>query len=143
MADAHAKGLTALRVVLGFSLLATGLHYTHNTFAIAEYPRIEWLSLGAAQILVAGGWFLFTAAGIAGYVAYTRRRYWAARGLLLLYSVSGLVSLGHFLVGPVDIPPFWFATIYLDVAAAVAVWAFVVWSAVAVGERAEALAPSP
>ncbi|OZM71034.1 hypothetical protein CFN78_22730 [Amycolatopsis antarctica] len=127
-----------LRVVLGFSLLTTTLHYAHNVAAVDQYPQMEGLSLGLTQVLVAIGWILSTTAGIAGYRAYVRARYWPARGLLMAHSLAGLASLGHFLVGVPQIPAFWFATIYTDTLAAVAMWVFVVWSAVMLGDGSRA-----
>jgi hypothetical protein len=35
------RGLTALRLILAFTLLTTTLHYAHNVFAAADYPQVE------------------------------------------------------------------------------------------------------
>ena len=122
------KGLTPLRVILGFSLLSTTLHYTHNVIRVADYPQFPGLPTVVAGVVVAFGWVLFTAFGWLGYRAYERGRYPRALAFLLVYSLSGLASAGHFLVGVPRIPAFWFATIFTDAAAALALWVFVTWA---------------
>lgn len=124
----HEKGLTPLRVILGFSLLSTTLHYAHNVVRAADYPPLPGVPLLVTQVVVAFGWVLFTAFGWLGYRAYLRRSYPRALAYLLVYSLSGLASAGHFLVGEVRIPAFWFATIFTDSAAALALWVFVTWA---------------
>ncbi|WP_372670102.1 hypothetical protein [Amycolatopsis kentuckyensis] len=122
------KGLTPLRVILGFSLLSTTLHYAHNVVRAADYPPLPGVPLLVTQVVVAFGWVLFTAFGWLGYRAYLRRNYPRALVFLLVYSLSGLASAGHFLVGDVNVPAFWFATIFTDSAAALALWVFVTWA---------------
>ena len=122
------KGLNPLRAILGFSLLTTTLHYAHNVIRAADYPQIPGLPVVAAQIVVAFGWVLFTTFGVLGYRGYLAGRYPRALAFLLVYSLSGLASAGHFLVGVPQIPAFWFATIFTDSAAALALWVFVVWA---------------
>lgn len=124
----HEKGLKPLRVILGFSLLSTTLHYAHNVIRAADYPQIPGISVPVAQVVVAFGWVLFTAFGWLGYRAYERGSYPRALAFLLVYSLSGLASAGHFLVGVPRIPAFWFATIFTDSAAALALWVFVTWA---------------
>ncbi|MEV4144935.1 hypothetical protein AB0J40_14775 [Amycolatopsis sp. NPDC049691] len=122
------KGLAPLRVILGFSLLSTTLHYGHNVVRAADYPPLPGVPLLVTQVVVAFGWVLFTAFGWLGYRAYERGSYPRALVFLLVYSLSGLASAGHFLVGEVRIPAFWFATIFTDSAAALALWVFVTWA---------------
>ncbi|WIV60332.1 hypothetical protein [Amycolatopsis nalaikhensis] len=122
------KGLTPLRAILGFSLVSTVLHYSHNVVRAADYPPLPGVPLVVTQVVVAFGWVLFTAFGWLGYRAYVRGRYPRALAFLLVYSLSGLASAGHFLVGDVHIPAFWFATIFTDSAAALALWVFVTWA---------------
>jgi hypothetical protein len=129
----HGKGLTVLRMVLVFSLISTALHYAHNIVAVERYPQFDGISNSLTQVGVALAWLIFTAAGVAGYRRYVSRRYWSALAFLLVYSLSGLATMGHFLVGVPDVPTFWFATIFTDALAALAMWAFVVWGAVQLG----------
>ncbi|NBH11016.1 hypothetical protein [Amycolatopsis sp. SID8362] len=122
------KGLTPLRAILGFSLLTTTLHYAHNVVRAADYPPVPGVPLLVTQVVVAFGWVLFTVFGWLGYRAYRQERYPRALVFLLVYSLSGLASAGHFLVGVPQVPAFWFATIFTDSAAALALWVFVTWA---------------
>ncbi|WP_414941543.1 hypothetical protein [Amycolatopsis sp. cmx-11-51] len=123
------KGLTALRLILAFTLLSTTLHYAHNVLRAADYPQVEGISVGVTATLVVVAYILFTTFGVLGYRDYLRGRYWRALAFLMVFSLSGLASLGHFLVAVPQIPAFWFATIYTDTAAALLLWAFVTWAA--------------
>ncbi|UMP05612.1 hypothetical protein [Amycolatopsis sp. EV170708-02-1] len=123
------RGLTALRLILTFTLLTTTLHYAHNVIRAADYPQVEGISVGMAATLVVVAYVLFTTFGVLGYRDYLRGRYWRALAFLMVFSLSGLASLGHFLIAVPRIPAFWFATIYTDVAAALLLWAFVTWAA--------------
>ncbi len=121
-------GLTTLRVILGFSLLSTLLHYTHNAVRYADYPQLQGVSPLVGGITVAVGWVLLTTFGWLGYRAYTRGRYHRALAFLLVYSLAGMITLGHFLTGVPQIPAFWFATIFTDAAAGLALWVFLTWA---------------
>ncbi|WP_152547073.1 hypothetical protein [Amycolatopsis orientalis] len=123
------RGLTALRLILGFTVLSTTLHYAHNVIRAADYPQVEGIPVGVAAALVAFAYFLFTAFGLAGYRDYLRGRHWRALAFLMVFSLSGLASLGHFLVGVPQIPAFWFATIFTDTASALLLWGFATWAA--------------
>lgn len=123
------KGLGPLRVILAFTLVSTVLHYTHNVVRAADYPQVPGISVLATQIVVAASWVVFTVFGALGYRAYVRGQYWRSLAFLLVYSLSGLASAGHFLVGVPRVPAFWFATIFTDTFAAVALWVFGCWAA--------------
>ncbi|WP_205661162.1 hypothetical protein [Amycolatopsis vastitatis] len=122
------KGLAALRVILGFSLVSTTIHYAHNTIRVADYPQLPGVPTLAAGIVVAFGWVLFTTFGWFGYRAYRQGRYPQALAFLLVYSLAGMITLGHFLTGIPRIPPFFFATIFTDAAAGLALWVFLTWA---------------
>jgi hypothetical protein len=122
------KGLTPLRVILAFSLLSTTLHYAHNTVRVADYPPLPGVPTLVMGIVVAFGWVLFTTFGWLGYRAYRQGRHYRALAFLLVYSLAGMITLGHFLTGVPQIPPFWFATIFTDTAAGLALWVFLVWA---------------
>lgn len=123
------KGLGPLRVILAFTLVSTVLHYTHNVVRAADYPQVPGLSVLVTQLVVAVSWVVFTVFGALGYRAYVRGQYWRALAFLLVYSLSGLASAGHFLVGVPQVPAFWFATIFTDAFSALALWVFVCWAA--------------
>jgi hypothetical protein len=122
------KGLTPLRVILGFSLLSTTLHYPHNAIRVADYPQLPGVPAVVAGIVVAFGWVLFTTFGLLGYRAYVQGRYPRALAFLLVYSLAGMITLGHFLTGVPQIPAFWFATIFTDAAAGLSLWVFLIWA---------------
>ena len=122
------KGLTPLRVILGFSLLSTTIHYAHNAIRVEDYPQLPGIPALAAGIAVAVVWVLLTTFGWFGYRAYLEGRYPRALAFLLVYSLAGIVTLGHFLTGIPRIPAFFFATIFTDAAAGLALWAFLTWA---------------
>ncbi len=125
----RAKGLGPLRLILAFTLVSTVLHYTHNVVRAADYPQVPGISVPVTQVVVAISWVVFTVFGVLGYRAYGQGRYWRSLAFLLVYSLSGLASAGHFLVGVPQVPAFWFATIFTDTFAAFALWVFVCWAA--------------
>jgi hypothetical protein len=119
----HERRSTALRWILGFGILSTGLHFTHNFVAIDQYPD-DLVSGAAVQVAIVLFWPLFTAVALYAYRLYAQGRYREAYPLLLAYSLFALTTLGHFLDGTPDIAPFWFATIFTDALAGLAVLAF-------------------
>jgi hypothetical protein len=127
------RGLTVLRVILAFSVLSTLSHYIHNFVAIDEYPPGP-IPDGATQVLIVLSWPLLTAIGLWGYREYAAGRLRHARGALVAYSFTGLITIGHFTSGNPDIPAFFYATIFTDFIAGVSVLAFVAWFSR--GERA-------
>jgi hypothetical protein len=129
MDDVMKTGLNPLRVILGFTLLSTTLHYGQNVISASSYPPVAGISLEVTQVLVAFAWVLTTLAGVLGYRAYVRGKYWPSLAFLLVYSLAGIGSAGHFLVGVPQVPAFWFATIFTDVLASFVIWGFVMWAA--------------
>jgi hypothetical protein len=117
--------LSALRAILAFSVVSTAAHYAHNFFEIDSYPG------GGAvqQALILLSWPALTAIGLYGYLLYERGDVRRAHACLLIYSLTGLITPLHFAYGEPDIPPFFYATLFTDFIAGVAVVAFVVWSA--------------
>jgi hypothetical protein len=132
MADAHDRRLRILRWLIGFTVLSTVLHYTHNFVAIEDYPTTSFPTNTVTQIGVLTVWPLLTAIGLWGYRRYAARDYRRAHPALITYSFIGWLTLGHFTAGNPDIPPFWYATIFTDAIAAAALTSFVMWSSRAV-----------
>ena len=122
------RRLSLLRWILGFGIASTGLHFTHNFVAIDQYPD-DLVSGAVVRVAILVFWPLFTLVGIAGYRLYAQRRYERAHACLGVYAFFALTTLGHFLDGTPDIAPFWFATIFTDALAGLAMLAFVAWSA--------------
>jgi hypothetical protein len=124
--------VTALRVILGFSILSTGAHYAHNFVYAEDYPG----SGSAIQVAILLSWPLLTGIAIYGYRLYDARRFREAHVCLLLYAPLALLTPAHFLYGQPDIPPFFYATIFTDGLAGLAVVGFVVWSETRTGALA-------
>ena len=118
-------GLTALRLILGFSIVSTAMHYTHNFVAVEDYPG-GGPALQAAIVL---SWPLLTAIALYGYRLYTLGRFRDAHICLLLYAPLGLLTPAHFLSGEPDVPTVFYVTIFTDGLAGLAVVGFVAWSA--------------
>ena len=121
--------VTALRWLLGASIVSTALHFTHNFFAVDQYPQTDGISNTAVQVAVVVSWPLLTAVGLLGYRHYAAGRYQRAHPMLALYALLPLASLGHYTAGNPDIPAFWYATIITDGLLGIALLAFVAWSA--------------
>ena len=119
--------LRILRALLAFSIVSTALHYTHNFVAASDYPGAG--GSVAAQVAIVALWPLLTAIGLLGYRLYREGRLYPAHVCLAIYSFTGISTLGHFLAGSPDIPPFFYATIFTDGLAGFAILGFVVVSA--------------
>lgn len=116
---------TLFRVLLAGVVLTT-VHYTDNYLYFDEYPQPE--SLRRWQVYAA--WLVLTSVGIAGYRLYERGRTSAAYVCLVVYSYTGLSSLGHYLYGALDeFSLKQHAFILVDGVTGAAVLAFVAWSA--------------
>ena len=119
----HERRVSLLRWILGFGILSTGLHFTHNFVAIDQYPD-DLVGGTVVRVAILVFWPLFTGLAIYAYRLYARRAYREAHPLLLGYAFFALTTLGHFLDGSPDIAPFWYATIFTDALAGLAVAAF-------------------
>ena len=102
--------MTALRVILTFSILSTASHYAHNFVAVDDYPG----NGTGVQVAIVLSWPLLTAIGLYGYRLYSQGRFHDAHVCLLLYAPLGLVTPLHFVQGNPDIPAFFYATIFTD-----------------------------
>jgi hypothetical protein len=121
------RRISILRWILGFGILSTGLHFTHNFVAIDQYPD-DLVSGSVVRVAILLFWPLFTGLALYAYRLYAQGRRREAHPLLLGYAFFAVTALGHFLDGSPDIAPFWFATIFTDALAGVAVLAFTLWS---------------
>jgi len=116
-----------LRGILAFSIVSTALHYTHNFVEVDNYP-IDFAGGPAVQVAILVLWPLVTVIGLLGYRLFVQGSFPLAQVCLATYSVLGLSSLGHFLEDSPDIRAFFFATIFTDGLAGLAVLSFAVWS---------------
>ena len=119
------RSTRALGVILGFGILSTGAHYAHNFVRMDDYPG----GGPAVKVAILLSWPLLTAIGVHGYRLYADGRFREAHICLLLYAPLGLLTPAHFLYGEPDIPAFFYATIFTDGIAGLAMVGFVVWSA--------------
>lgn len=120
----HVKAL--LRVLVAGVVLTT-VHYADNYLYFDEYPQPA--SLQRWQVYAA--WLVLTAVGAAGYALYERGHTAPAYVCLVVYSYTGLSSLGHYLYGSFDeFTAKQHAFITVDGLTGTAVLAFVAWSAV-------------
>lgn len=126
----HTRKLAVLGVLIVACMVSTTAHYTHNYLEIAHYPQSDLFSNVTVKLGIIISWPTLTAAGVAGFWLYALGRYAAAYPLLALYSLLGIVTLGHFTEGSPHIPPFWYATIFTDAILGVVILAFAHWSAV-------------
>lgn len=117
-----------LRVLVAFAVLSTAAHFTHNFVEADSYPD-GLVGSGTVRVAILVSWPLFTAIGLAGLRLYARGSYEGAHASLVTYAFLPLTTPGHFLDGSPDIPRFWFATIFTDALAGIALIAFVIVSA--------------
>src|SRR4051794_24055266 len=124
----HRHRLSVLRALLAFSIVSTGVHYTHNFVKVDEYPG-GFPGQTAIQVLIVLLWPALTALGLYGYRLYRDGRLYPAHVCLAIYSFTGISTLGHFFAGNPDIPPVFYATLFTDALAGLSILAFVVVSA--------------
>ena len=115
------RATPVLTAVLAVALVSSAIHYTDNTVAIEAYPGPlpAWL--------IAVSWFLFTAVGVLGYVQFRAGRYGPAAAALAWYSISGLVTLGHYTEDTSGLTTLRHVSIVFDGVVGTAVLAFAVW----------------
>jgi hypothetical protein len=120
--------LRTVELVVGASIVLTAFHFTDNYVSIDTYPQGDWVTRPVVLI----GWVVLTAFGVGGYLLYRRERFPAANACLLVYSYTGLSSLGHFLSGsPDEFTTRGLVSVLIDGAAGSAVLALAVWSILA------------
>ena len=99
------RELRLLTWLLAIAIAVSVVHYADNYFNYEDFPHGTGPEPSAGLVLAA--WFILTPLGIAGWV-YFRRGDAATAGLLLMaYSFSGLVGLGHYTVGGMTDEPVW------------------------------------
>ncbi len=123
------QAFTLLKAILAASMLSTAIHYTDNFVQVKSYPGPGGSFYTVVRVAIVIGWPLLTAIGLIGYRRYREHRYQEARVCLCVYSLTGLVTLGHFIYGNPKIPGFFYATLFTDTLCGLAVLAFVLWSA--------------
>lgn len=117
----------ALNLVFWVSVVLSVLHYTDNTVRFAVYDKGDSpLIVGAWQIVL--GWVIFTAIGILAYLRTRQERWWPAVAFMALYSLTGLVSFGHYGLAPFSAyDPLQHTMILTDIVAGFGVLGFALW----------------
>lgn len=124
----HGRAVRVLGAILAAAVVVSIVHYTDNYVNYADYPQATTVP-NPSKGLVLGAWFVFTAAGVAGYVLFRRHPSGVALLLLAAYSGSGLVGVGHYLVPDATSMPWWRQLhVGLDIACGIAVVSFAVWA---------------
>lgn len=125
----HAQSLRVLNFVFWTAVVVSMVHYTDNYVAYESFPQSDSLPNPSA-ITVLISWFVFTAAGLTGYALFRQQRYRPASLFLALYSVSGLVGIGHYTVGGMTDAVWWRqAHVIADILLGIAVFVFTVFTA--------------
>jgi hypothetical protein len=116
-----------LPVIFWTAVVVSIVHYTDNFANYADYPHSNGPEPSRALVLI--GWFVFTPFGLAGYWLYRKGEIRRAAMLLLVYSGSGLVGIGHYTVpGMIDEPIWRQAHVVADIVLGVSVASFALWS---------------
>jgi hypothetical protein len=130
--------LRPLLALMAVAFAVSVVHYIDNTVNYSEYPQTEpgsALPNPSAQV-VGGAWFFFTAFGALGLWWFVRGRITAAAVAIAVYSGSGLVGFAHYSVPGATDMPLWRQThIVADIICGVLLFAFALWSAVALREK--------
>jgi hypothetical protein len=78
---------------------ASLVHFVHNAEFLADYPNMPaWLSRAG----VYAAWLGLTVVGGIGYVLVHRGHRLAGLGLVAVYALLGLDSLGHYALAPMS-----------------------------------------
>lgn len=115
--------LTVVRRVFVTALLLSVVHYIDNTVRFEDYTGGKTSDGFITRPMIPLSWVLFTAAGIAGYRYLKQGNRTLGGSLLAVYSVSGLIGIGHYTtVSPSDFNAFQNTFIGLDFLAGLAVF---------------------
>ena len=134
MADAVGvpkRPLTVLRVLLALAIAESFVHYLDNTVQYSDYagPNPPAPSSWIAQWMIPVSWVLFTVAAVVGYRRFRDGRWSEAAAYLAIYSVSGLISIGHYVGISIDnLSAFQNTFVFLDITLGTAVLAFALWT---------------
>src|ERR671925_1156689 len=124
--------LKVLRVLLGFAIVESFVHYLDNTIRYDDYTVDDPSVLGGLvkQWVIPISWVMFTAAGLFGYKRFKEGQWSQAALWLAVYSVSGLISVLHYTdISMDDLSPFQNTFVFLDIAAGLAILGFALWAA--------------
>lgn len=124
----HRRAVRILGVILAVAVVVSVVHYTDNYVNYVDYPQAR-SGPNPSRSLVLIAWFVFTAAGLAGYLLFRRNPTNLALVLLAFYSGSGLVGIGHYSVPGATSMPWWRqAHVCFDIASGIAMFSFALWA---------------
>jgi hypothetical protein len=116
-----------LNLVFWTAVAVSVVHYTDNYFNYTEFPQSDGAVPDPSKASIGIAWFVLTGFGIVGYLLYRAGGQRAAAACLAVYSLSGLVGIGHYTVpGMVDEPWWRQAHVVADIALGIAVLAVAV-----------------
>lgn len=126
-------GLRPLLALITVAFVVSIVHYTDNTINYADYPQSEPGGVpNPPDWIIAPSWFVFTAFGVLGLWLFLRGRVAAAAVAVAAYSGSGLIGFGHYAVPGATNMVWWRqAHIIADITCGVLLFAFAMWSAIA------------
>ncbi|MBH8555671.1 hypothetical protein I8751_25665 [Nostocaceae cyanobacterium CENA357] len=120
------KGQKLLKILLIASIISTGIHFTDNYLFIERYPQPNWITAPS----IYQSWLILTGVGIAAYWLYKYRKFWLSYGCLLVYSLTGLASPGHYIYGSLSqFSAKMHLLIWTDGLTGLAILGFIIWSA--------------
>ena len=118
----RSEELTTVRRVFAAAVALSGVHYYDNTVRFEDYTGGKVSDGFITRPVIPISLILFTIAGVAGYRALKRGNRRLAGAGLAVYSVSGLIGLGHYTtVSPSEFSAFQNTFIALDFLAGLAV----------------------
>ena len=130
--------LRLLNIVFFTAVASSIVHYSDNYLAFERFPN-DGVGPSITDDAIWIAWVVFTAFGVAGYVLYRRGQIREGAALLAVYSISGLIGIGHYSASGMSELAWWrHVHIWVDIACGVAVLAFAVWSVRGGAERATA-----
>lgn len=120
--------MRALNILFFTAVAVSVVHYTDNTVNFDSFPQGgSGPEVTRDAIWIA--WIVLTAFGGAGYLSYRGGRIRRGSALLAVYSLSGLVGIGHYTEPAAGDMAWWrHLHIAVDIACGLAVLAFAIWS---------------
>jgi hypothetical protein len=127
----EAKRQFLLKLILIASIISTAIHFIDNYRFIHLYPQPIWITAPS----IYQSWIILTVVGIIGYWLYKFRKFWLAYLCLMIYSLTGLASPGHYLYGSLSqFSLKMHLFIWTDALVGLAMLAFILWSSVILKE---------
>ena len=121
--------LRLLQALLVVGVVESFVHYLDNTLRFRDYagPNPPLISSWIPQWFIPVSWVLFTVAGVIGYLRYRDGDYPTAAFWIGVYSVSGLISLLHYVgISVDDLSPFQNTFVFADIALGTALLVFAI-----------------